>query len=336
MGKDQTSEIERDSKQVNNDDLDLIGLIRLCWQAFVNYIFKPIEFCFRFGLKNWWKLAIICCCAYALSYSYNTWINPTYYTTIKIGNSTQMSSQFFVDQFNTLVFSSERENIANQLNMPVDSFKYIKGLEARFSLYNDTSKMTEHVSPIKSTKKTMNTTVDAKYGIANTSFYVFAKCSKYPHLLQNFDSVVVRYLTSLPVVQISEEQRKSKLQTQIKAYRKQIQNLDSIVVLSAKYPPKSYNMPLDMTSNSEYAYNFSFDDIISIQSQITTLQILINEAQNSLNNFKALNIFVPAKVYETYSPISDGIKHAAVITILCYILMLCIHYRKKISDYVKS
>ena len=136
---EETRQIQPTATENNNsDDLDLIGLIRICWRAFVKYICRPINFCIRFTLKHWWQTAIIIVVAFVLSVSYNMWINPKYEMSIKFANK-YLSSQYFIDATNSLFQSDNREYLASRLGISADSIDYLKKLQALYSLYGDSN-----------------------------------------------------------------------------------------------------------------------------------------------------------------------------------------------------
>lgn len=85
-----------ESNSNNNQELDLIGIIVICWQWFVKYIWKSIVFMFRFCARRWYW-AILFAVLGALTSFGLFYFFPKYSATIVFKNNVLQSSSFVND-----------------------------------------------------------------------------------------------------------------------------------------------------------------------------------------------------------------------------------------------
>lgn len=324
---EETRQIQPTATENNNsDDLDLIGLIRICWRAFVKYIFKPIEFCFRFGLKRWWIMIIMAVAAFALSFSYNIWINPKFTMSFKLMSRTSISAQYYIDEINRLQENIDKNEVAAIINVPADSMRYIKNISGYYCVFADSL----HSITIKDKDKkfaNFEATGDfGEFGVSTKEFFVEVSVRKHPELVNGFDNAIINYLTSKPYVVATSANDIVNWQQMQQVYNTEIQKLDSL---------------RDIEYFSDKTILASGVEITTNQTQILTESIINANTQHEyyarlLRNKEILTVLIPATVQLDYKIVSDGIPQTILMCLLGFAIMLCLHFRKEIAKYAKS
>ncbi|NCC98985.1 MAG: hypothetical protein EOL95_04670 [Bacteroidia bacterium] len=132
---------QQDSTRRNKEEMDLLDIIKILWQWFVLYIWKPFVYLFRFGLNKWWLLIIFGILGFVASYLYSEY-HPIYQGFIIYQNNAGISSDFIteIDQLS----KSSKDNISKKLGIPMKSLDELRAIAPHY-IYSVDSSLTAHI-----------------------------------------------------------------------------------------------------------------------------------------------------------------------------------------------
>ncbi len=120
-----------------NKEMDLLDILKICWNWFVKYIWNTIVFLLKFAVNKWWVAIIAIILGLSAAYLYGTY-NPRY-TAHMILKSECVNSSDFISDFKVFAGTSPQYK-STAMNMPVELTNHIISIWPHAICYYDTTK----------------------------------------------------------------------------------------------------------------------------------------------------------------------------------------------------
>ena len=308
----------------NNKEYDLLDLIKWCWSVFVQYVWRPLVFLCRFGLKKWYFLLAAALFGVLLSVLLPLCIIKKYSGTMLVQAHVGQSS----DYVNLLSVLNEEDRLlmSQKLNMPVSDLTSLVRI------------LPHYVYPMDSLGVGYDINFDdedgfSKYPVLRSVFCV--EVEAYDSLfLRNISQSIINYLQNDDYVKTSNEIRLHNVHNNIAVLKNELVMLDSLRKIEyLEKSRKSIAVPNSQTGvMMQQQTRLMHDDIIGLSARLSSFENIL------VYNKEPLKVITPMSIGAL--PLNHWtkkfIKYALICVALTYVGLLVWNFRKEIIHFANE
>lgn len=320
-----------ENKITDNNEMDLVDLLKYCWSFFVRFIVNPFLFLFKFGLKNWWKLAISGCVGVMLSIAFSK-IDyfSVYKASLTLQNNVAKSSDF-VNAVNELS-TSDAITLSSALGLKPSQLINIRGIKGHYFLPFDSLSSADYVD-----KEDKYLVLSNEQGLLDVSpighkFSIELQLTDVS-LLPQIEKSLLHYFDNMSYFKQENDRRLNNLKLDMNASSIELTAVDSLK--NIEYFENSRRQLLSPTEGGAVmtrAIPMLHNDVLYLRKQVRIKESELNYLPNVLtvvSDFKSENL---PKNHWTVTLVN----FVLVTVLFTYFILLILFYRKKIESFAVS
>lgn len=299
----------------SHEELDLIDLVKICWGWFVRFVYKPLLFLFKFGLKHIWVLVLSAILGLSTSFLLSIF-NPKYVGVIVFENYVAHSSDFINDI--RLLSTTTPDYKAQALNIDKEDADDIISIAPHALYYKDSMKTSYYIDMQDKAPK---------HSVALSNRFCVEIKAKGLDAFKDIEQGILYYFSSNDYYKRLESVRKNKLIADKEVAVNAVSKLDEM--------SKSYSFGTGAMLVGENMYPIMDPTTISrerfrlndINNNTDSAMELLDGVITPISHLQINKLPTNHFVY-TYK------KFVILFVMLGYLISLCVVYRKKILSFV--
>lgn len=309
---------------MENQEYDLLDLIKWAWNLFVQYAWNPFLFLIKFALKKWYFIAGAAILGVIMSILVPLCLSKKYTGSMLLHAHVCQSSDYH--NLLSALKTEDKVLLAKRLGINEQELEKLVEIKPHF------------VYPMDSLGVGYDVNFEdeedySKHSVLSSVFCV--EVEAYDSLfIRDITSSIITYLSNDNYVKTSNETRLSSIQNNIVVLKEEIIMLDSLRRI--EYLEKSRKSIITATPQSgmvmQQQTRLMHDDIIGLNARLTSLE-------NTLRfNASPLRVIMPMSLNAVPSNhwTKTCLKYALTMMVLAYVGLLVWNFRKEIAAFVNE
>lgn len=317
-----------ENKIAENNEMDLVDLIKYLWCLFVKYVVRPFLFMFKFGLRNWWKLAISAGVGLLLSYSFSKIEYFSVYKANLILQNNVARSSDFVNVVNELAIA-DPITLSNALGVEVDQLSYFRALKGHYFLPFDSVSSADYLDSWD-----RYLVMSKENGLLDISpighkFSIELQLTDVT-LLPQIETGLLNYFENISYFKEANDIRVQDLEIDLRAFSAELMAVDSLKNIEYfENSRKQLSSPTDGGVIMSRATPMLHNDVLYLRKQVRQNQSKLHFVPNVLtviSDFKAQSL--PKNHWAL-----TMVNFVFFTIFFTYFILLAFAYRDKIRDF---
>lgn len=311
---------------MENKELDLLDLIKICWNLLVKYIFKPIALIIKLGFKRWYILLVAVILGISLSVIMPCVFVKKNKSEIILKNNVG-GNPVIIKEIEVLA-SLNRDRLSELIEIDKETLKNLVEIKPHKIISKDSTFATYKVD-----SKDSYGEYSEEYKV-NPNLFALEVLSKDTSYLSVFTDAVLKYINEKSSFAIINERRLSVMRSELKTFKDEVKVLDSLRYIS--YFTNEANKVVLGTSGETFSINdknqWIQKDLMLLKSKVINLEQTLKNDSLAVEQVTTLSI---SDIYENH-PQKTAPKYAIVFFLLSYVMVICLEYKKNILDWIKK
>ena len=311
---------------MENKELDLLDLIKICWNILVKYIFKPIALIIKLGFKRWYILLVAVILGISLSVIMPFVFVKKNKSEIILKNNVG-GNPVIIKEIEVLA-SLNRDRLSELIEIDKETLKNLVEIKPHKIISKDSTFATYKVD-----SKDSYGEYSEEYKV-NPNLFALEVLSKDTSYLSVFTDAVLKYINEKSSFATINERRLSVMRSELKTFKDEVKVLDSLRYIS--YFTNEANKVVLGTSGETFSINdknkWIQKDLMLLKSKVINLEQTLKNDTLAVEQVTTLSI---SDIYENH-PLKTAPKYAIVFFLLSYIMVICLEYKKNILDWIKK
>lgn len=311
---------------MENKELDLLDLIKICWNLLVKYIFKPIALIIKLGFKRWYILLVAVILGISLSVIMPCVFVKKNKSEIILKNNVG-GNPVIIKEIEVLA-SLNRDRLSELIEIDKETLKNLVEIKPHKIISKDSTFATYKVD-----SKDSYGEYSEEYKV-NPNLFALEVLSKDTSYLSVFTDAVLKYINEKSSFAIINERRLSVMRSELKTFKDEVKVLDSLRYIS--YFTNEANKVVLGTSGETFSINdknqWIQKDLMLLKSKVINLEQTLKNDTLAVEQVTTLSI---SDIYENH-PQKTAPKYAIVFFLLSYVMVICLEYKKNILDWIKK
>lgn len=311
---------------MENKELDLLDLIKICWNILVKYIFKPIALIIKLGFKRWYILLVAVILGISLSVIMPCVFVKKNKSEIILKNNVG-GTPVIIKEIEVLA-SLNRDRLSELIEIDKETLKNLVEIKPHKIISKDSTFATYKVD-----SKDSYGEYSEEYKV-NPNLFALEVLSKDTSYLSVFTDAVLKYINEKSSFAIINERRLSVMRSELKTFKDEVKVLDSLRYIS--YFTNEANKVVLGTSGETFSINdknqWIQKDLMLLKSKVINLEQTLKNDTLAVEQVTTLSI---SDIYENH-PQKTAPKYAIVFFLLSYVMVICLEYKKNILDWIKK
>lgn len=311
---------------MENKELDLLDLIKICWNILVKYIFKPIALIIKLGFKRWYILLVAVILGISLSVIMPCVFVKKNKSEIIIKNNVG-GNPVIIKEIEVLA-SLNRDRLSELIEIDKETLKNLVEIKPHKIISKDSTFATYKVD-----SKDSYGEYSEEYKV-NPNLFALEVLSKDTSYLSVFTDAVLKYINEKSSFATINERRLSVMRSELKTFKDEVKVLDSLRYIS--YFTNEANKVVLGTSGETFSINdknqWIQKDLMLLKSKVINLEQTLKNDTLAVEQVTTLSI---SDIYENH-PLKTAPKYAIVFFLLSYVMVICLEYKKNILDWIKK
>lgn len=311
---------------MENKELDLLDLIKICWNILVKYIFKPIALIIKLGFKRWYILLVAVILGISLSVIMPCVFVKKNKSEIILKNNVG-GTPVIIKEIEVLA-SLNRDRLSELIEIDKETLKNLVEIKPHKIISKDSTFATYKVD-----SKDSYGEYSEEYKV-NPNLFALEVLSKDTSYLSVFTDAVLKYINEKSSFATINERRLSVMRSELKTFKDEVKVLDSLRYIS--YFTNEANKVVLGTSGETFSINdknqWIQKDLMLLKSKVINLEQTLKNDTLAVEQVTTLSI---SDIYENH-PQKTAPKYAIVFFLLSYVMVICLEYKKNILDWIKK
>ena len=311
---------------MENKELDLLDLIKICWNILVKYIFKPIALIIKLGFKRWYILLVAVILGISLSVIMPFVFVKKNKSEIILKNNVG-GNPVIIKEIEVLA-SLNRDRLSELIEIDKETLKNLVEIKPHKIISKDSTFATYKVD-----SKDSYGEYSEEYKV-NPNLFALEVLSKDTSYLSVFTDAVLKYINEKSSFATINERRLSVMRSELKTFKDEVKVLDSLRYIS--YFTNEANKVVLGTSGETFSINdknqWIQKDLMLLKSKVINLEQTLKNDTLAVEQVTTLSI---SDIYENH-PLKTAPKYAIVFFLLSYVMVICLEYKKNILDWIKK
>lgn len=311
---------------MENKELDLLDLIKICWNLLVKYIFKPIALIIKLGFKRWYILLVAVILGISLSVIMPCVFVKKNKSEIILKNNVG-GNPVIIKEIEVLA-SLNRDRLSELIEIDKETLKNLVEIKPHKIISKDSTFATYKVD-----SKDSYGEYSEEYKV-NPNLFALEVLSKDTSYLSVFTDAVLKYINEKSSFATINERRLSVMRSELKTFKDEVKVLDSLRYIS--YFTNEANKVVLGTSGETFSINdknqWIQKDLMLLKSKVINLEQTLKNDTLAVEQVTTLSI---SDIYENH-PLKTAPKYAIVFFLLSYVMVICLEYKKNILDWIKK
>ena len=311
---------------MENKELDLLDLIKICWNILVKYIFKPIALIIKLGFKRWYILLVAVILGISLSVIMPFVFVKKNKSEIILKNNVG-GNPVIIKEIEVLA-SLNRDRLSELIEIDKETLKNLVEIKPHKIISKDSTFATYKVD-----SKDSYGEYSEEYKV-NPNLFALEVLSKDTSYLSVFTDAVLKYINEKSSFATINERRLSVMRSELKTFKDEVKVLDSLRYIS--YFTNEANKVVLGTSGETFSINdknqWIQKDLMLLKSKVINLEQTLKNDTLAVEQVTTLSI---SDIYENH-PQKTAPKYAIVFFLLSYVMVICLEYKKNILDWIKK
>ena len=311
---------------MENKELDLLDLIKICWNLLVKYIFKPIALIIKLGFKRWYILLVAVILGISLSVIMPCVFVKKNKSEIILKNNVG-GTPVIIKEIEVLA-SLNRDRLSELIEIDKETLKNLVEIKPHKIISKDSTFATYKVD-----SKDSYGEYSEEYKV-NPNLFALEVLSKDTSYLSVFTDAVLKYINEKSSFATINERRLSVMRSELKTFKDEVKVLDSLRYIS--YFTNEANKVVLGTSGETFSINdknqWIQKDLMLLKSKVINLEQTLKNDTLAVEQVTTLSI---SDIYENH-PQKTAPKYAIVFFLLSYVMVICLEYKKNILDWIKK
>ena len=311
---------------MENKELDLLDLIKICWNILVKYIFKPIAVIIKLGFKRWYILLVAVILGISLSVIMPCVFVKKNKSEIILKNNVG-GTPVIIKEIEVLA-SLNRDRLSELIEIDKETLKNLVEIKPHKIISKDSTFATYKVD-----SKDSYGEYSEEYKV-NPNLFALEVLSKDTSYLSVFTDAVLKYINEKSSFATINERRLSVMRSELKTFKDEVKVLDSLRYIS--YFTNEANKVVLGTSGETFSINdknqWIQKDLMLLKSKVINLEQTLKNDTLAVEQVTTLSI---SDIYENH-PQKTAPKYAIVFFLLSYVMVICLEYKKNILDWIKK
>lgn len=311
---------------MENKELDLLDLIKICWNILVKYIFKPIALIIKLGFKRWYILLVAVILGISLSVIMPCVFVKKNKSEIILKNNVG-GTPVIIKEIEVLA-SLNRDRLSELIEIDKETLKNLVEIKPHKIISKDSTFATYKVD-----SKDSYGEYSEEYKV-NPNLFALEVLSKDTSYLSVFTDAVLKYINEKSSFATINERRLSVMRSELKTFKDEVKVLDSLRYIS--YFTNEANKVVLGTSGETFSINdknqWIQKDLMLLKSKVINLEQTLKNDSLAVEQVTTLSI---SDIYENH-PQKTAPKYAIVFFLLSYVMVICLEYKKNILDWIKK
>lgn len=311
---------------MENKELDLLDLIKICWNILVKYIFKPIALIIKLGFKRWYILLVAVILGISLSVIMPCVFVKKNKSEIILKNNVG-GTPVIIKEIEVLA-SLNRDRLSELIEIDKETLKNLVEIKPHKIISKDSTFATYKVD-----SKDSYGEYSEEYKV-NPNLFALEVLSKDTSYLSVFTDAVLKYINEKSSFATINERRLSVMRSELKTFKDEVKVLDSLRYIS--YFTNEANKVVLGTSGETFSINdknqWIQKDLMLLKSKVINLEQTLKNDTLAVEQVTTLSI---SDIYENH-PLKTAPKYAIVFFLLSYVMVICLEYKKNILDWIKK
>lgn len=311
---------------MENKELDLLDLIKICWNILVKYIFKPIALIIKLGFKRWYILLVAVILGISLSVIMPCVFVKKNKSEIILKNNVG-GNPVIIKEIEVLA-SLNRDRLSELIEIDKETLKNLVEIKPHKIISKDSTFATYKVD-----SKDSYGEYSEEYKV-NPNLFALEVLSKDTSYLSVFTDAVLKYINEKSSFATINERRLSVMRSELKTFKDEVKVLDSLRYIS--YFTNEANKVVLGTSGETFSINdknqWIQKDLMLLKSKVINLEQTLKNDTLAVEQVTTLSI---SDIYENH-PLKTAPKYAIVFFLLSYVMVICLEYKKNILDWIKK
>lgn len=307
-------------------ELDLLDLIKICWNILVKYIFKPIALIIKLGFKRWYILLVAVILGISLSVIMPCVFVKKNKSEIILKNNVG-GTPVIIKEIEVLA-SLNRDRLSELIEIDKETLKNLVEIKPHKIISKDSTFATYKVD-----SKDSYGEYSEEYKV-NPNLFALEVLSKDTSYLSVFTDAVLKYINEKSSFATINERRLSVMRSELKTFKDEVKVLDSLRYIS--YFTNEANKVVLGTSGETFSINdknqWIQKDLMLLKSKVINLEQTLKNDTLAVEQVTTLSI---SDIYENH-PQKTAPKYAIVFFLLSYVMVICLEYKKNILDWIKK
>ena len=311
---------------MENKELDLLDIIKICWNLLVKYIFTPIALIIKLGFKRWYILLVAVILGISLSVIMPCVFVKKNKSEIIIKNNVG-GNPVIIKEIEVLA-SLNRDRLSELIEIDKETLKNLVAIKPHKIISKDSTFATYKVDSKDSFGE-----YSEEYKV-NPNLFALEVLSKDTSYLSVFTDAVLKYINEKSSFATINERRLSVMRSELKTFKDEVKVLDSLRYIS--YFTNEANKVVLGTSGETFSINdknqWIQNDLMLLKSKVINLEQILKNDTLAVEQVTTLSI---SDIYENH-PLKTAPKYAIVFFLLSYVMVICLEYKKNILDWIKK
>lgn len=307
-------------------ELDLLDLIKICWNLLVKYIFTPMAIVVKIGLKRWYILLIAIILGLLMSVIVPNVFFKENKSEIIVKNNVG-GNPGLIKEIEALAFMN-RDRLSELIEIDKETLSNLVAIKPHKVISKDSTFATYKVDSYDTYGE-----YSEEYKV-NPNLFALEVLSKDTSYLSVFTDAVLKYINEKSSFATINERRLSVMRSELKTFKDEVKVLDSLRYIS--YFTNEANKVVLGTSGETFSINdknqWIQNDLMLLKSKVINLEQTLKNDTLAVEQVTTLSI---SDIYENH-PLKTAPKYAIVFFLLSYVMVICLEYKKNILDWIKN